>query len=205
MKTKVEELNELSFISFRETKDLDKSEIIYVDYSLNENNESSANVFSKIVSCGSIEVDDTNFNIRELVKTLFIQRVNMNIKSENIINIDSKLLDKVDNIIPLTLDKFINELKSENDIFKNNDKFVIVAENLRDKKVLNVLYGKDYSLNESSNLDNEIIFGYKTKMDQPGIVVISNEEGLKDNKNLRIAITDLGFFPDKCYYKIKIS
>ena len=67
MQTKVEDLNELSYVSFREIKDLDKSEIFSVYYSLNENEEISANVFSKIVSCGSIEVDDTNFDIRDLV------------------------------------------------------------------------------------------------------------------------------------------
>ena len=207
----LEKLKNLPFVSLRETTDLDKSQVLFVDYSLNEKNEQEANVFTKTVSCGKIEVDDINI-LPKLVLDMFIQRIDMNMKSENIINIDSKLLNKIDNLISLTMDKFTDTLLDENRKFSNTNKFVIISENIKTEKMLldiNKLHwgevGVGYDITINDKTENEIIFGYKTQIDQPGIILVTNEEGLKDNKNIRIAVTDLGFHPENVYFKIKIN
>lgn len=207
----IEKLKTLPFVSLRETTDLDKSDILFVDFSLNENNEKQAQVFCKTIYLASLEIEDINI-LPKLVLDMFIQRVDMNIKSENIINIDSKLLDKIDDLISLTMDKFTDTLLDENRKFSNTNKFAIVSENLKTEKMLldiNKLHygevGGFYDIAITDKIENEIIFGYKTKVDQPGIILITNEEGLKDNKNIKIAISDLGFHPENAYFKIKIQ
>jgi hypothetical protein len=57
----------------------------------------------------------------------------------------------------------------------------------------------------TDGLENEIIFGRKTEVDEPGIVMVSNDEGIKDISNIRFAVCELGFFPQKAYYTIKIN
>ena len=198
----IEKLKNLPFVTLRETTDLDKSQVLFVDFSLNENNEQQANVFTKTICCCSLEIEDINI-LPKLVLDMFIQRVDMNIKSENIINIDSKLLDKVDNLISTTMDKFTDTLLDENRKFQNTNKFVIISENLKNQKMLLDCEGYDITINNKT--ENEIIFGYKTKGDQPGIVLITNEDGLKDNKNIRVAVSALGYYPEKAYFKIKIN
>jgi hypothetical protein len=207
----IEKLKTLPFVSLRETTDLDKSDILFIDFSLNENNEKQAQVFCKTIYLASLEIEDINI-LPKLVLDMFIQRVDMNIKSENIINIDSKLLDKIDDLISLTMDKFTDTLLDENRKFSNTNKFAIVSENLKTEKMLldiNKLHygevGGFYDIAITDKIENEIIFGYKTKVDQPGIILITNEEGLKDNKNIKIAISDLGFHPENAYFKIKIQ
>jgi hypothetical protein len=200
----LEKLKNLNFISLREIQNLDRSEIFYLDYSLTENNEQAANVFTKTVCCGSIEMDDIN-ELPNIIKTIFIEDINQYFKPENVINIDSKLIDKIDNIISLTMDNFIATLSDNAKKFANTEKFVIVSDNLKDKKILHQIYGKDYNLNTSSKIENEIIFGYKTGIDQPGFILLTNEDGLKDNKDIKFAITGLGFYPESAYFKIKIN
>ena len=206
----LEKLKKLPFVSIKETNDLDKSQLIFVDYSLTENNEQKANVFTKNICCAQLEIEDINI-LPNLALDMFIQKVNMNIKAENIINIDYKLLDKIDNLISLTMDKFTDTLLDENRKFNNTDKFVIISENLKTDMMLSDInklhFGEvgGYNITVNDNTENEIIFGYKTKIDQPGIILITNEEGLKDNKNIRIAISDLGLHPENVYFKIKIK
>jgi len=200
----IEKIKKLNYVSFKETKDLDDNQIMYVDWVLNENKNNETNILTKKVSCGKLEIGD-NINLVDVIEKQFIERLNNNMNKENIINIDSKLLEKIENLILITMNNFSDKLLEENRKFNNKNKFVIISKNLRDKNILQQLYNTDYSLNESNHIENEIIFGYKTKINQPGIIIISNEEGLKDNKNIRYAITDLGFHPEKVYFKIKIK
>ena len=110
------------------------------------------------------------------------------------------------------MDKFTDTLLDENRKFSNTNKFVIISENIKTEKMLldiNKLHwgevGVGYDITINDKTENEIIFGYKTQIDQPGIILVTNEEGLKDNKNIRIAVTDLGFHPENVYFKIKIN
>ncbi len=85
---------------------------------------------------------------------------------------------------------------------KSDNKFIMFGEKI-DVRIFDGL--DDYKIIKSKELKNEIIFGYKTKMDMPGIVMFSNEGGLEDNNNLRFGCVDIGFYPGRQYYKIKLN
>ena len=90
-------------------------------------------------------------------------------------------------------------MKPLNEKFHNEDKFIITSKNIEIKNLQNI------SVIVSEYLDNKIIIGYKTQVDQPGIIVITNENGLSDKNNIQIAIIDIGFYPEKAYYILKIK
>ena len=195
--TKLEQIKDLPYVDVKEhIGDLDKpQELLYVDYSQLENNEQQADVFTKAVSLGSLSVPK-DYDIRELIQQLFFNRLVYIFSYNNNQTINVKESDKID-IINTTIDKYLQNLKNPKDT-REYKSFAFVPKNY--DKELNV-----DSVIESEGLDNEIIFGYKTGVDMPGIVVITNEEGLSDNENIRIAVVDLGFFPEKSYYRIKIN
>ena len=191
----LEKLKNLDYVSLKECETLDKISILYVDV--------ESQVFQKHVTTGIFEIDKLD-NLPEAIETFFIEKIKEILKPEQIISIDSKLIEKIDDIVYITIDKFIDELKEINIKFHNDKKFIIISKKLNDKKLCDK-YIDNYSIIVSEYLkENEIIFGYKTKWDQPGIILITNDEGIKDKNNVRLTVIDIGFFPEKAYYMIKI-
>jgi len=137
---------------------------------------------------------DTLENIPNFVEKLFIDKLKNVVlyEKEHIINVDKKLIEDLDiDIIGRIITTFSTKLKKTEDIF------IIVSEK-SNYDIKNQIKSKYVD-------DNEIYFGYKTDIDEPGIILITNENALKDKTNIRIGMFDIGFFPGKSYYKIQIN
>ena len=97
--------------------------------------------------------------------------------------------------------KTLKEIRSE----RKNDKnipFIMLSENIN----LNFKILKKENIIENEFMDdNEIIIGYKTNIDEPGLIIITNKEALSDEKNIRLGLFDIGFYPYKSYYMIKLK
>ena len=189
----LERLKKLDYVSVKENDNLEKISILYVE----DNND----VYTKTVCAGTLEIDDLE-NIPEFVEKFFIDIVKHTLRHEEIINIESKDIDE-------NINKYFEELKPLNDKFHNTDKFIMTDKNI-ENRVNMVKNGVDIKNSGipiiiSKYLDNEIIVGYKTQVDQPGIIAITNENALIDKNKIQIAITDIGFFPEKAYYILKIK
>ena len=189
MKSELEKLKNLNYASFKECDDLDNIELLFVDF-----NEKVPDVFSKNVVCGSAKVE--NFScIDEISITMFINYINSIIEEDNIINIEE---DNKDILISTIEENMVNIPD------KSDSKFVIASEYL-DDELYKELIDKGYNINKTDELEDEIIFGYKTDIDRPGIILITNEKGIEDYDNLRMCFVGIGFYPGKQYYKMKIN
>ena len=186
---------DLNYVSFQEIKDLNKSTFNIVDFQIKDDNNIETCLFCKTVSCGSINTEKELSIIfqKEFIQT--IKRLNC-----QIINVDKNIIKEKPNILEIIIEKF-NKLLPSN----SEDYFVIISTNLKNELNDVILMSKGIGARYSDNISNEIIFGKKTSVEESGIVLISNEEGLSDKNNLRFAFTDIGFFPEKNYYIIKIN
>ena len=133
-------------------------------------------VFCKTIGCGSFEIDNLE-NVPEAVEQLFVQKLQ---------ELDIAEIDTIDKGYEL-----LDELKI---IRPRKNKFILAPKGSNIKDAI-----------ETEYLVDEAYFGYKVEVDEPGIVLVTNEDGLKDKTNIRFGIIDIGFFPDKMYYKMKIS
>ena len=177
----LERLKKLNYVSVKETDNLEKLSMLVV--------EEDNNVYSKTVSADIFEIDNLE-NIPEFIEKSFVQKVESLIKHK-------KTIEYKD--IKESINQCFDELKPLNEKFHNEDKFIITSKNIEIKNLQNI------SVIVSEYLDNKIIIGYKTQVDQPGIIVITNENGLSDKNNIQIAIIDIGFYPEKAYYILKIT
>lgn len=62
-----------------------------------------------------------------------------------------------------------------------------------------------YDVIESKYLENEIIFGYKSRINEPGIILCTNNDALSDKNNLKISFIDIGYYPERTYCLLNIS
>lgn len=198
----INKLKNLDYVSIKEIENLDEIELLFIDFEKLEN-EQNAIGFTKPIGCGSVKISNLE-DITQFIEDLFIQKINSILRNEQIINVDKKLIQNENvNIIKETINKFLIPLKNKR---KNIDgssycSFIFVPKGFNIHSIYN---GIDYIF-ETEKLDNEIIFGCKTEIDEPGIILITNEEGLQDKDNIRFALTDIGFYPEKSYYKIKLE
>lgn len=185
----LEKLKKLSYVSVKEADDLEKINLLFIA----ENNNG---VYTKTVCSGSFQIDDLE-NIPEAVEKFFINRIKDIVKDVNVIKSED---------IKKNINDFFETLKPINDKFHNTDKFIMISSSyFTDSSKGIIIDFNDIPVVISEYLDNEIICGYKTKIEQPGIIVITNEDGLSDKNNVKIAITDIGFYPENAYYRLKIN
>lgn len=180
----MEKLRNLEYVSLKEYGNLDKIEIIYVDVlsehdELSENNklDKMPNVFTNSFVCGTYNIDEDE-TVEDAVEQLFVEKLKT-LDIEDIDNIEDgfKLLD------------------SKRKDRTSKEKFILAPINSN----------LDYeNIIETKHLKDEIYFGYKTDIDEPGIVLVTNEDGIKDKNKLRIGLIDIGFFPNKMFYKLKM-
>lgn len=185
----IEKLKDLKFISLKECDNLDSVDVLYVDYSENKVGEKYTHVFSKTIIIGELITENIN-DLPSHILELFVERVINNNTPQQTINIDINQYNDLDiDIIDVTIDKF---LKSE------IDNFVIVPSDLD-------YNNHKFNIIKCDILENEIIFGNKNKVDEPGIILLTNEEGISDINHIKIAVESLGFFPEKTYNVIKLT
>lgn len=192
----------IDFISFRNSNDLNKANIFYIDFQKNTKGENVANGFTKTISLCSMSVKNDE-EIIDLLKSMSVLKINELIKSERIFNFDEDLFDKI--ILRNIMNNILNKNVIKFPIFDNCERFIIVSKNLEDKEIFKRMYASKFKMNKSSDIEDEIIFGFVSTTDQPGVIGISDDENLKDFNNIRFAITDIGFFPEIPYFKIKIN
>ena len=194
---RIEKIKNLPYVDLKELTNINEAvEIIYFDSSLEDlKPEDKKPIFVKRVILGSLSIDDKDYDVEELVEGLFLRKLDdiFSLDKEKTINII--LEDDID-ILNNTIRNLLTNLKKP--ISREYKSFAFVP--------------KDFDINldvdsiiKTDKIENEILFGYKTNFDEAGIVVITNEEGLKDNKNIRIGVSDLGFFPAKRYFRIKFK
>ena len=197
----IEKLKKLPFISLKEVDDVDKRVITYIDD--NNPEQGYPNVWTQTISCGTFSFGDID-EIPYQIESEFIYMVK-ELKETHTISIPFTDNDSVNEvIIASTVREFVDkgiQDKLKQSYNKETDIFVLVPDNMVGKlpsleTKCNVVY--------SSFLTDEVIFGYKTKVDHPGIVLVSNEDNLKDIENIRYGLFELGFFPGKSYNIIKI-
>jgi len=190
----LEKIKTLDYISVKETDNLEKISLLYV----NEDN----NVYTKTVSAGTFKIDDLE-NIPELIEKIFINKIKDIKRNSTNININ---IDEIANYIN---DNF-KILKESTIKIGYDDKFIIIPKKIHITKnnndLIDIINEKNINIPIiiSEYLNDEIIFGYKTNIDQPGIIVATNENALNDKNNIKIALIDIGMFPEKAYYIIKI-
>jgi hypothetical protein len=197
-KKTIKKISNLDYVSIKEISNLDKMEILYITNSVDKNDNvfsqtkecntyKNDNVFSQTKECNTYKIDDIE-KLSECVEELFIECVKKNNKIIKIENNNS--LDTINNQLSI-----INKERIEIRKRTTKQPFFLVPINYK-------IDG--YDVIETKYLQTEIIFGYKTEINEPGILIITNEDGLKDKNNLRLSLIDIGFFPDKSYCLLKI-
>ena len=187
----IEQIKKLPYLTYKEIDDWHSVELLYIDYAFDEQNELIAKVFSRKFVCDTISIDKSE-ELLEMIENQFILNLQENCSDDKIIKISKKLLKiKALNIINFTVEHFINLLPSPSKEF-----FVLVPEQFSNLGIKNAIYSK--------YLTDEILFGKKTLIDEPGYVIVSNDEYLKDFSSIKMKLISLGFYPNKAYYTIKI-
>lgn len=176
----IKKLKNLDYISLKISDNLDKTNVTYIDY--------DSRVFTKTIICNLFEIDDIKL-IPDAVEQFFIE-FNYLLNEPIIIKEYS---------IKEAFDKYFNNLKLINDRFNNKDKFIMISDKFKN----NFEYDAKIVISKFLEKD-EIIFGYKTKIDQPGIILITNEDGVKDKNKIRLGVMDIGSFANRAYYILKI-
>jgi hypothetical protein len=186
----MKKLKELPYVSYREAKDLDNAEVIYIDYSIDNENGTKPDVFCSKIQCGSYEIDDAA-DLLDFIEKFFIDTV-MYFNKESV-NIDKSL--------ELTIDNILTKLDSRRGSRFNGrseESFVIKPE------ALELTLRSDINVVSSKYLTDKVIVGKKTLIDEPGILLVSNDEGLADKMNIRFGLMTLGHHPEDSYEIIKL-
>lgn len=180
----IDKLKKLEYISLREMEDLHEIKILYID---RIDDEGLAGVYEKKIRCDTYTIENLE-DIDKHIEEMFINKVKVNNKQINIENND----------ISYTIHKHLNEINTLRIVQrKRNTKepFFIIPKNFKLKEFKSI---------ESEFLQDEIIFGYKTEVDEPGIVLITNNDGVTDKDNITMVVPDIGFFPERSYRRLKI-
>lgn len=148
--------------------------------------------FTKTLNCNTHEIDKIE-NINSKITQLFIECVK---KNNKVIQIENSLSDTIKNNLDIINTERVGKRKR-----KTKLPFFLVPLNYK----INGYDRTNSFIIETEYLQNEIIFGYKTEIDEPGILIVTNENGLKDKNNLRFSVVSIGFFPDKSYCLLKID
>lgn len=127
----------------------------------------------------------------------------------NTINFEKDLIEKFIGITSTTIeneeytdinyliDKTFESLKKT----KTLEKFIIVNDSFNNENILN-----DIKIFKTSFIENkEIICGYKTDINEPGISIFYNAYPfVYENDNIKLTIAEIGFFPNSSYKRIKL-
>ena len=183
----LEKLKKLDYVSLKEVEDLDNVGIIYVEH--------NGAVLTKKMKCDFFEIDNLKI-LPDAVEQLFIDEVITIVK--NPINIKLKETKA-------TIDSCFNSIKLINDKYQNSDRFIIFSDNINNH-FINETFDYPVHILASEYLeDNTVILGFKTKIDQPGIILITNKNGVKNKNKIQLLVNSIGFFPNKMYYILKIK
>jgi hypothetical protein len=172
----IEKIKEkITFVNIKEVDDINKPQTII--YVVDEDK------FQKMVTCGECDYTQSEDDILDSIKEQVIDKI-INTSTNTDKNID---------------DAFEELIKNRKDNGRlNNETFVIAPvdciTNYNAKHII-----------KTDKLKTEFIVGVKTDIDEPGVVVMTNEEGLSNPEKIKYAITDLGFFPEKSYLKLKFK
>lgn len=175
----LKKLQNLSYINIKETPDLDNIDILYIE---------GDNVFTQKIGCGVYEIEKLD-KINLLIEKLFVDKIK---KINTVVEIEN-------NDILSTIKKQLNIIdkeRKETRKRKSEDIFILTPKGF---------HINEYETTETEYLENEIIFGYKTEIDEPGIVLITNQEGLIDKHKIKLGLYDIGFYPQKSYCLLKIK
>jgi len=178
-KNLLKKLQKISYINIKETDDLDNINILYVD---------GDNIFTQNFGCGVYKIEKLD-KINLLIEKLFvdlIKKINTPLEIEN-----NDILLTIKNQLNI-IDKERKEIRKR----KSEDMFILTPKGF---------HINGYETNETEYLENEIIFGYKTEIDEPGIVLVTNQEGLIDKRKIKLGLYDIGFYPQKSYCLLKIK
>jgi hypothetical protein len=179
-------LKKLAYISLKETENLDDVNIIYVEH--------NGGVFTKKMRCDFFEIDNLN-TLPDAVEQLFIDKIISMVKPIYVNLKETKA----------AINTYFDAIKPINDKHKNTDRFIIFSNDIN-KEFINETFEYPVHILASEYLDdNLVIFGYKTKVDQPGIVLVTNKEGIKHKNKIRLTVNDIGYHSNKAYYVLKIK
>jgi len=183
----LEKLKKLEYISLKEVDDLDNVGIIYVDH-----NDS---VFTQKMKCDFFEIDNIKM-LPDAIEQLFIDEITKIVR--NPINI--KLKDT-----KVTIDNCFNSMKPLIDKYKNSDRFIIFSDNINNQFINDIFEYPVHILVSKYLENNTIILGLKSKIDQPGVVLVTNKNGIKNKNKIQLLVNSIGFFPNKMYFILKIK
>jgi hypothetical protein len=183
----INKLKTLKYISLKEVEDLDNVGVIYVEH--------NGTVFTKKIKCDFFEIDNLKM-LPDAVEQLFIDEVISIVKNP----ISIKLKET-----KATIDNCFNSIKPINDKYHNSDRFIIFSDNIN-KHFINEIFDYPVHILASKYLnDNTVILGFKSKIDQPGVVLITNKNGVKNKNKIQLLVNSIGFFPNKMYFVLKIK
>lgn len=204
----MKKIKNLNYLSYREVENLDNIEVLYTDGKPEYN---KPNVYMKKYTAGKYEIDNLNeIDFVDWIEKLFINKVRalLNDQEEHYIHIDKKIIstlisnNKSINLPKLIIEKFLKDAPHPTGNESDRNYFVMIPKKM-EKEFISLACDHVF-ITISNHLEDEIIFGVKNGADEPGLVFLSNDEGLSDTKNIRFIMADLGFFPHNCYYIIKI-
>lgn len=172
----IEKLKEkITFVNIKEVEDINKPQTII--YVVGEDK------FQKTVTCGEYDYTQSENDILDSIKDQVIDKI---------INTSTN----TDKSIDEAFEELIKNRKDNGRL--NNETFVIAPEDC----ITN--YNAKHII-KTDKLKTEFIVGVKTDINEPGVVIMTNEEGLSNPEKIKYAITDLGFFPEKSYLKLKFK
>ncbi len=148
--------------------------------------------------------DNDNFNV--VYDNNMTKKISLN-KYDNkdfLINFEKELIEKFSIITPLYEKENTTLISLLEDTFemignktKTLEKFIII-----NNKVIDVLNG--FNVFKTSYIkEDEIIFGYRTDSNEPGITIFYNEDTLDDDE-IRLTISEIGYFPSASYRRFTI-
>lgn len=213
-------INKIKNIPFVTLVEIDKIEDITIEYL---DNGTIYNRFHKILT---YEIDDLN-NIPDLVEKMFIDKIK---ELHNYVPVieyvkEDKLLIKIQSFLGDFKESYDKKIKYFNENCENIFNEYSLKSNALKKKyetkedlLRNVLDKNDifflvphgfkivgYDVIETKYLENEIIFGYKSRINDPGIVLCTNNDMLSDKNNLKMSLVDVGYYPERAYCLLNIS
>lgn len=149
---------------------------------------------------------DNDFNIvyeNNMTKKYSLNRYT---SKELLESLEKDIVDKLSSITLLYEDvnKNLNEILDDTfemigNKTKTLEKFIII----NDKKEIGDEIINNYNVFKTPYIKDEVIFGYKTDIDEAGVTIFYDESSL-DSNEIGLNISEIGFFPSASYRRFKI-
>lgn len=213
----IEKLKNLPFVTLQEKENLDEIVVEYLEID---------NIYVQYFNYSTFEIDNLD-NIAGLVEKLFIDKIK-ELNKYNYIDEcvkEGKLIFKIKDFLIEFKEIYDKKIKHLNDSIEDTyNNFSLKSENFKNKYkdknsliktpldkndifflVPNGFKIEGYDVIETKYLENEIIFGYKSKINDPVVILCTNNDALLNKNDIKLCFVNCGFYPERTYCLLNIS